>query len=203
MKLNEIRDNKGANKKSKKLGRGIGSGKGKTAGKGHKGQNARSGVAVRTFEGGQMPIYMRLPKRGFKSINKKIFAEINLSDVQKGIDAGVLTADITVASLVVSGLVKNVRDGVKLLARGEIKSKAKISVCAASEAAKEAVKKAGGEVVLLSDKEFREIKAGMKETKAANVKPAVVKKAKVEKKAAPAKKAPVAKKAPAAKKKAQ
>ncbi len=177
MKLNEVRDNKGARSKSKRLGRGIGSGKGKTAGKGHKGQNARSGVAVKGFEGGQMPIYMRLPKRGFNNPLAKEYAEINLSDLQKAIDAGTLTDDVTATSLVIAGVVKNPRDGIKLLGRGELKAKANVKISAASASAKAAVEKAGGSVTILTEIEYRKERASLKSAKSGNVKPAVRKKA--------------------------
>ncbi len=170
MKLNEIKDNKGARDKSKRLGRGIGSGKGKTSGKGHKGQNARSGVAVRSFEGGQMPIYMRLPKRGFNNPLALEYAEINLSDLQKAIDAGILSGDINTTTLVVAGVVKNPKDGIKLLGRGELTAKANVSISAISQTAKAAVEKAGGSVSILTEIEYRREKAGQ-------VKAAVVKKA--------------------------
>lgn len=152
MKLNELRDNAGARKARMRVGRGIGSGKGKTAGSGHKGQKARSGVAVNGFEGGQMPIYRRLPKRGFKSINKKQFEVLNIGRLQKAIDAGKLDAKapITVEALVESGLVGKVTDGVRLLAKGELKAKVDISVTGASKAAVEAVEKAGGKVTVAS-----------------------------------------------------
>jgi len=150
MKLNELRDNAGARKERMRVGRGIGSGKGKTAGSGHKGQKARSGVAINGFEGGQMPIYRRLPKRGFKSINKKQFEVLNIGRLQKAIDAGKLDAKtpITVEVLVESGLVGKVTDGVRLLAKGELKAKVDISVTGASKAAVEAVEKAGGKVTV-------------------------------------------------------
>lgn len=179
MKLNELKDNNGARNKSKRLGRGIGSGKGKTSGKGHKGQNARSGVAVRSFEGGQMPIYMRLPKRGFKNTLALEFAEINLSDLQRAIDNGVNPDDISATSLVVAGIVKNPKDGIKLLGRGELTAKANIKISAVSAAAKSAVEKAGGSVTVMTEIEFRKEKAGIKDAKVGNVKPAVAKKTKV------------------------
>jgi large subunit ribosomal protein L15 len=148
MKLNDLRDNDGAHYKSKRLGRGIGSGKGKTSGRGVKGQTARTGVAINGFEGGQMPIYRRLPKRGFHNPNAKEFAEVNLGRLQAAIDAGRIDAGqpVTVAVLRAAGLVGNPRDGVRLLARGELKTKVTIEVAGASKAAVEAVEKAGGSV---------------------------------------------------------
>jgi len=150
MKLNEIRDNEGARKAPMRVGRGIGSGKGKTCGSGHKGQKARSGVAVNGFEGGQMPIYRRLPKRGFTSLNKKDFQILNLSRLQKAIDAKTLDAKkpITIDMLVETGVVGKVTDGVRLLAKGELTAKVDITVTGASKGAIEAVEKAGGKVTV-------------------------------------------------------
>lgn len=150
MKLNEIKDNEGARKSAKRVGRGIGSGSGKTSGHGQKGQKSRSGVAINGFEGGQMPIYRRLPKRGFNNPFAKEFAVVNLDTIQKAIDAGKLNADaIDVDALLNSGIISKKLDGVRLLARGAITSKAVISVNSASKAAVEAVAKAGGEVKLV------------------------------------------------------
>lgn len=150
MKINELRDNPGARKSATRVGRGIGSGKGKTAGSGHKGQKARSGVAINGFEGGQMPIYRRLPKRGFTSLNKKDFQVLNLGRLQKAIDDKKLDAKkpITVESLVEAGVVGKVIDGVRLLAKGELKAKVDITVTGASKGAVEAVEKAGGKVTV-------------------------------------------------------
>ena len=144
MKLNELRDNPGATKKRMRVGRGPGSGKGKTAGRGIKGQKSRSGVAINGYEGGQMPLYQRLPKRGFNKPNRKKFAVVNLGLIQKFIDDGKLTGDITEDSLVESGLVRRKLDGVRVLAKGEITAKATISVTGASAAAVQAVEAAGG-----------------------------------------------------------
>ena len=154
MRLNEISDKQGATKNRKRVGRGIGSGKGKTAGSGHKGQKSRSGVSLLGFEGGQMPLYRRLPKRGFNNPFSKDFAEINLSKLQKAIDAGRLDAKepLTDASLLNSGLVSRSKDGVKLLAQGEIKAKLNISVARASKTAIAAIEKAGGSVTLPTPK---------------------------------------------------
>ena len=148
MKLNEIRDNLAARKTGKRLGRGIGSGKGKTCGSGHKGQKARSGVAINGFEGGQMPITRRLPKRGFTNIFRRRFAVVNLGAVQKALDAGKLDSKnlVDTAALLASGLVSHPRDGVRLLAKGALKDKVNFLVAGASASAVEAVKKAGGSV---------------------------------------------------------
>ncbi|MEP3115481.1 50S ribosomal protein L15 [Nisaea sp.] len=150
MKLNELRDNPGAHKPAKRVGRGAGSGLGKTAGKGHKGQSARSGVAINGFEGGQMPIHRRLPKRGFKNPFRKEFAPVNIGSIQAAIDAGKLDGKKTIdaAALSAAGLVGRVRDGVRLLATGELKAKVKVEVSGASAAAIAAVEKAGGSVTV-------------------------------------------------------
>lgn len=151
MKLNEIKDNQGARKDRKRVARGIGSGSGKTAGRGQKGQKSRSGVAVNGFEGGQMPIYRRLPKRGFKNPFAKVFAVVNLDTIQKAIDAGKLNAeDVSVASLQAAGIISKTLDGVRLLARGAVTSKVNVSVNSASKAAVAAVEKAGGKVNIVA-----------------------------------------------------
>ena len=150
MKLNELRDNEGATKNRIRVGRGIGSGKGKTCGRGQKGQKSRSGVAVNGIEGGQMPIYRRLPKRGFKNPFAKEFAVVNLDTIQKAVDAGKLNAAaIDVAALMNAGVISKELDGVRLLARGAITSSVTISVNSASKAAVAAVEKAGGKVNLI------------------------------------------------------
>ena len=147
MKLNEIRDNEGARKSRKRVARGIGSGSGKTGGRGQKGHKSRSGVAVNGFECGQMPIYRRLPKRGFKNPFAKTFAVVNLDTIQKAVDAGKLNAaSIDVKSLMEAGVISKELDGVRLLARGAITSNVTISVNSASKAAIAAVEKAGGKV---------------------------------------------------------
>lgn len=148
MKLNELRDNPGARLKSKRLGRGIGSGKGKTSGKGVKGQKAREGVALNGFEGGQLPIYRRLPKRGFHNLFRKVYAPVNLGTLDAAIEAGKVDASqpITEATLIAAGLAHARLDGVRLLASGEIKRAIQITVSGASEAAKAAVEQAGGSV---------------------------------------------------------
>jgi large subunit ribosomal protein L15 len=147
MKLTDLSDNEGARKKFKRVGRGIGSGKGKTAGRGVKGQLARSGVSgIRWFEGGQMPLYMRLPKRGFNKPNAEKFAEVNVGRIQAAIDAKKLDAgkDIDAAALVAAGVIRRPLDGVRLLGSGELKSKIKITVVHASAGARAAIEKAGG-----------------------------------------------------------
>jgi large subunit ribosomal protein L15 len=151
MKLNEIRDNKGAHYRFKRIGRGIGSGKGKTSGRGGKGQTARTGVALNGFEGGQTPLHRRLPKRGFshKAFRPK-FHVVNLGRLQAALDAGRLQPDVTVdgAALIAAGLLRRVGDGVRLLAKGELKSPLTIEVIGASKAAIAAVEKLGGKVVI-------------------------------------------------------
>lgn len=152
MKLNEIKDNAGSRKGRMRVARGIGSGKGKTAGRGQKGQTSRSGVSINGFEGGQMPLHMRLPKRGFNNIFAKDYAEVNLGMIQKMIDAKKLDAKGTVdhAALKAAGLARGGKNGVRLLAKGELKTKLTLSVAGASKAAVEAVEKAGGKVEIVS-----------------------------------------------------
>jgi large subunit ribosomal protein L15 len=149
-RLNEIADNPGSAKKLMRVGRGVGSGKGKTGGRGVKGQKSRRGVSINGFEGGQMPVHMRAPKRGFNKLNRARYAEVNLNRLQKAIDAGRIDAskDVDEAALVAAGLVRRVRDGVRLLAQGAIKSKVKLIVTGASAAAVAAVEKAGGSVTV-------------------------------------------------------
>ena len=150
MKLNEISDNKGARKGRMRVGRGIGSGKGKTAGRGQKGAKARSGVSINGFEGGQMPLHMRIPKRGFNNIFAKDFAEVNLGMIQKMIDAGKLDISTPVdhAALKAAGLARGGKDGVRLLGKGEFTAKVAFKVDGVSKGALEAVQKAGGSVEL-------------------------------------------------------
>jgi large subunit ribosomal protein L15 len=150
MKLNELRDNEGATHYRKRLGRGIGSGSGKTAGRGVKGQKARSGVAVNGFEGGQMPLYRRLPKRGFKNIFGKDFNIVSLARVQTAVDAKKLDANATVdvAALIKAGVIRRAKDGVRLLSDGELKAKLSFDVAGASKAAIDKIEKAGGSVKL-------------------------------------------------------
>ncbi|MEQ8393647.1 50S ribosomal protein L15 [Thalassobaculum sp.] len=150
MRLNELADNPGATRPRKRIGRGTGSGTGKTSGKGHKGQKARSGVAVNGFEGGQMPLYRRLPKRGFTNIFRKQYGVLNLGRLQAAIESGKIDAGKTIdaAVLVAAGIVRDAKDGVRLLGKGDLTSKIEIHVAGASKAAVEAVEKAGGSVVL-------------------------------------------------------
>ena len=152
MKLSEIADNAGSRKKRMRVGRGIGSGKGKTGGRGGKGQTARSGVRIKGFEGGQMPLHRRLPKRGFNNIFRLDFAEVNLERLQPAIDAKQLDAGATVnaESLVKAGVLRRSKDGVRLLGRGELKAKLTVEVHGASKSAIAAVEKAGGTVKILA-----------------------------------------------------
>jgi len=154
MKLNELRDNEGATKTRIRVGRGIGSGKGKTAGRGGKGQTARTGVAINGFEGGQMPLHMRMPKRGFNNIHRLDFVEVNVGRLQAAVDSGQLKAEGTIdgAALVAAGVLRRTRDGVRLLAKGEIKAKLSLKVAGASKAAIAAVEKAGGKVEVTAPK---------------------------------------------------
>ena len=147
-KLNELSDNPGATSRKKRVARGPGSGKGKMGGRGIKGQKSRSGVAIKGFEGGQMPIYQRLPKRGFNNINAKTYSVVNLGLIQKFIDAGKIDAkaEITEDALIASGLIRRRKDGIRVLAKGEITSKVTIAVHGASKGAIEAVEKAGGKL---------------------------------------------------------
>ncbi|MCB6180010.1 50S ribosomal protein L15 [Rhodobacter sp. Har01] len=150
MKLNELSDNAGATRKKKRVARGPGSGKGKTAGRGIKGQSSRSGVALGGYEGGQMPLYRRLPKRGFSKPNRKEFSVVNLGLIEKFIAAGKLDAkaEITEDALVAAGLTSTKRDGIRVLAKGEIKTAVKLVVTGASASAIEAVKAAGGSITV-------------------------------------------------------
>lgn len=151
MQLNELKDNDGATRVRKRVGRGIGSGLGKTAGRGHKGQKARSGVAIKGFEGGQNPIHMRLPKRGFNNPLRLEFTEVNLDRLQTAIDEGKLDAGapIDAQALVVAGVVRRARDGVRLLGRGALKSKVTLELAGATASAMKAVEAAGGSIKLL------------------------------------------------------
>ena len=150
MKLHELRDNEGATKRKKRVARGPGSGKGKTAGRGIKGQKSRSGVAINGYEGGQMPLYMRLPKRGFNKPNRKAYAVVNLGLIQKFIDAEKLDASaaITEDALVASGLVRRKLDGIRVLGKGELNAKVTLEVTGASASAVAMVEKAGGSITV-------------------------------------------------------
>ena len=150
MKLHEIRDNEGAHKRRMRVGRGIGSGKGKTSGRGVKGQKARTGVSLHAFEGGQMPLYRRLPKRGFKPINPQKLVEVNLWQLQEAVDSGRLDPKVLVdgAALVAAKVLRRSRDGVRLLGEGELKAKLTLKLAGISAKAKAAVEAAGGSVEL-------------------------------------------------------
>jgi large subunit ribosomal protein L15 len=153
MKLNEIRDNEGALKQRIRVGRGIGSGKGKTGGRGVKGQTSRAGVAIKGFEGGQMPLYRRLPKRGFNNLFAKDLNEVNLGRIQQAVEAGKLDAKgtVTIEALVAAGVItRQAKDGVKILGVGELKTKLAFEVYGASKSAVAAIEKAGGSVKILA-----------------------------------------------------
>jgi large subunit ribosomal protein L15 len=170
MKLNEIAPKHGSRKKRFRIGRGIGSGAGKTGGRGGKGQTARSGVAIKGFEGGQMPLHRRLPKRGFRNTPFAVkLNAINLGDVQEAIDAGTLKTDgaIDVAAMVKAGLMRRAKGGVKLLGGGEFKAKAQFSVWRASQSAVAAVEKAGGSVTVLAPKKEEDAEPRGKNKRAA------------------------------------
>ena len=164
MKLNDLRDNPGARKDRVRVGRGIGSGLGKTAGRGQKGQKSRSGVSVKGFEGGQMPLHMRLPKRGFNNIFAKDFAEVNLGMIQKLVDAGTLASDgvIDHAALKAAGLARGGKDGVRLLGKGDFSAKLSFKVAGVSKGAREAVEKAGGAIEVIEAKVKSELAAAKK-----------------------------------------
>ena len=149
MKLNQVRDNEGARKGRTRVARGYGSGKGRTAGRGVKGQTSRSGVAINGFEGGQMPIYRRLPKRGFNNIFRLDYVEVNLSRLQTAIDAGSLDAEkeINAVALMEAGVVRRAKDGIRILGKGELKSKVTVRVAGISTKAKEAIEALGGQVL--------------------------------------------------------
>ena len=154
MKLNTIKEQDGATRNRKRVGRGIGSGRGKTSGAGHKGQKARSGVSINGFEGGQMPIHRRLPKRGFNNIFRKNFVELNLDRIQTALDTGNLNKKkpVDAAALVAAGVISKARDGVRVLANGALKDKIEIHVAGASKAAVAAIEKAGGKIVIATVK---------------------------------------------------
>jgi large subunit ribosomal protein L15 len=161
MKLSELSDRPGARKTRRRIGRGIGSGKGKTGGRGGKGQTARAGVAIKGFEGGQMPLHRRLPKRGFNNIFRKEYNEVNLGRVQQAIDAGKLDAAamIDVEALIKAGVLRRALAGVRLLGSGEIKAKVALTVAGASKSAVAAVEKVGGSVIVLKPAETGEAAA--------------------------------------------
>ena len=154
MKLNEVKDNIGSTKSRKRIGRGIGSGTGKTSGKGHKGQKSRSGVSIKGFEGGQMPIHRRLPKRGFTNINRVNYTELNLDNIQKLIDGKKIDPKkiISFKTLLDLGLVKSKKAKIKILGKGEIKVKIDIEASAFSKSAKDSIEKIGGKIIILDEK---------------------------------------------------
>jgi len=158
MKLNELRPQDGSTKNRKRVGRGIGSGTGKTSGHGHKGQKARSGVAIKGFEGGQMPLHMRLPKRGFNKPNRLSFNEVNLDRLQRAVDAGKIDAGqpVTLEALIAAGVCRRALDGVRLLGTGELTTKLNITVSGASKTAIEKVEAAGGTVTVNAPKKAAE-----------------------------------------------
>ena len=176
MRLNELKDNQGSRKFRVRVGRGIGSGLGKTGGRGGKGQTARSGARLGGFEGGQMPLHRRLPKRGFNKLNRKQWNEINVGRLQRAVDEGKLKAgaSVDVAALVAAGVVRRELDGVRLLGEGELKAGLKLTVNHATASAKAAVEKAGGSVTLIEKKVLAADEAKRKKSaakKAVNVKP--------------------------------
>jgi large subunit ribosomal protein L15 len=179
MRLNEIKDRPGARKERLRIGRGIGSGIGKTGGRGGKGQTARSGVALAGFEGGQMPLHRRLPKRGFRSRNRRDFNEVSLERLQAAIDAGHLDGSkpVDVAALVAAGVVRRKLDGVRILGGGELKARLELTVDHATASAREAIEKAGGKITLIEVKvlaadEAKRAKSAAKKAKTAKKKPA-------------------------------
>ena len=172
MKLNQIKDNKGARQSRVRVGRGIGSGLGKTAGRGQKGAKARSGVSIAGFEGGQMPLHMRLPKRGFNNIFAKDYAEVNIGAIQKVIDAGKLETKgvLDHEALKCAGLARGGKDGVRLLGKGELKAKLSFKVAGVSKGARAAVEKAGGSIELIERKNPAELAAAKKGSRKAATK---------------------------------
>jgi large subunit ribosomal protein L15 len=179
MRLNELKDNPGSRKFRVRVGRGIGSGLGKTSGRGGKGQTARSGVRIGGFEGGQMPLHRRLPKRGFNKLNRKDWNEVNIGRLQEAVDAGRLNAKepVDVAALVAAGLARRPLDGVRLLGEGELKASLKLTVNHATASAKAAVEKAGGSVTLIEKKvlaadEAKRMKSAAKKATRTKTKPA-------------------------------
>lgn len=156
MKLNEIKDNPGARRQRMRISRGIGSGKGKTGGRGGKGQTARTGVAINGFEGGQMPLYRRLPKRGFTNIFAKRFAEVNIGSLQKAIENGKLDPQklIDGKALIEAGLVRRAWDGIRILGKGEIKTKVSLEVIGATKSAIDAIQKVGGSIQVLAPQQL-------------------------------------------------
>jgi large subunit ribosomal protein L15 len=166
IKLNELRDNDGARKSRMRVGRGIGSGKGKTSGRGQKGQTSRSGVSIFGFEGGQMPLHMRLPKRGFNNIFARDHAEVNLGSIQKLVDAGKLDANATIdhETLKAAGVARGGKDGVRILGKGDFSAKLSFRVAGVSKGAREAIEAAGGNVELIERKDPAELAKAKKGT---------------------------------------
>lgn len=179
MKLNQIRDNKGARKESMRVARGVGSGKGRTGGRGIKGQKSRTGVSIKGFEGGQMPVYRRLPKRGFNNPFRPTFVEVNLETIQKAIDSNLLKIDqeINGVSLMEAGLIKNLKDGVRLLGKGVLTSKVTVRVTGASKTAKASVENAGGQLILEPKKQTILVKGKKTSKKEPKIAPKKTKKA--------------------------
>ena len=176
MRLNELKDNAGSRKSRVRIGRGIGSGIGKTGGRGGKGQTARAGVRLGGFEGGQMPLHRRLPKRGFNKLNRKVWNEVNLGRLQAAVDAGQLdpAKPVDVSTLVVAGILRRPHDGLRVLGEGELKAALKLTVNHATAAAKAAVEKAGGSITLIEKKVLAADEAKRKKSaakKAARTKP--------------------------------
>ncbi len=200
MRLNELSDNPGATKERKRIGRGIGSGKGKTAGRGVKGQKSRSGVAIKGFEGGQMPIHMRLPKRGFNKPNRKRYAELSIANLNRAIEAGKIDGktEMTAAALVEAGVIRRAFDGVRLIGNGKVTKAVKLVVSGATPGATKAVKDAKGSVTVLDETVTRREK-GVKADKSGKVSKADKKAAKASAVPAKEEKKPVAKKAAAKK----
>lgn len=158
MNLNEINDNAGAVKARMRVGRGVGSGKGKTCGRGVKGQKSRRGVSINGFEGGQMPIHMRMPKRGFNKLNAKTHQWVNLSDIEAAVQTGKIQAGVEIdeAGLVAAGVIRRVKDGVRVLGHGEIKSAVRLNVTGATKTAIAAIEKAGGSIIVKPSKKTTE-----------------------------------------------
>ncbi len=165
MRLNELQEHPGATHARKRVGRGIGSGKGKTAGRGHKGQKSRSGTAIKGFEGGQMPIHRRLPKRGFNNPFRKDYAEVNVGRIQAAVDAGKLDASQTITAEVLkaAGVIRRIKDGVRLLGKGELTAKLTFELAGASAGARAAVEKAGGSITVTEETKPKTAKAKTEE----------------------------------------
>lgn len=183
MKLNELKSNEGSMKPRKRVGRGLGSGTGKTSGRGQKGQKSRTGVSLNGFEGGQMPLYRRLPKRGFNNVHAKDFNAVNLGRIQQAFDAKKLDAKkpVDAVALKEAGVISKLKDGVRILAQGELKTKADFTACGASEAAKTAIEKAGGKLTIAEFKHPKFAQSNEKKATKAKSKDAKPKAAKAKK----------------------